>query len=69
MGREGGRTIDLKAKHCEIFYVIAGTSFRWKWRHVCKDGSVEESGESYELFYECVSAARKFGYEPQIKCS
>jgi hypothetical protein len=54
---------------CEIFHVPYNTSFRWKWRAVDGDGSsVEESQESYELFYECVCAARASGYQPQIKC-
>ena len=55
---------------CEIFHVPYNTTFRWKWRRVDEDGSVkEESEESYELFYECVCAAREHGYEPpRIKC-
>ena len=55
---------------CEIFHIALNkTSFRWKWRAVDDDGSsVEESEESYELFYECVCAARASGYQPQIKC-
>jgi hypothetical protein len=57
---------------CEIFFVPTAhaASFRWKWRHLAEDGSVkEESKESYELFYECVTAARASGYQPKIKCS
>ena len=55
---------------CEIFYVPHAASFRWKWRHLSEDGSVkDESKESYELFYECVCAARASGYQPKIKCS
>ena len=55
---------------CEIFHVPHQASFRWKWRHLAEDGSVkDESDESYELFYECVCAAREHGYQPQIKCS
>ena len=54
--------------HCEIFHVPYKKSFRWKWRHVASDGRVRESQESYELYYECVCAARKRGYQPQIKC-
>jgi hypothetical protein len=55
---------------CEIFYVPYESSFRWKWRHLNEDGNVEEeSEESYELFYECVCAARENGYQPKIKCS
>ena len=57
-------------KACEIFHVVHKKSFRWKWRHLGEDGSVEdESEESYELFYECVTAARRHGYQPCIKCS
>jgi hypothetical protein len=54
--------------HCEIFHVPFKSSFRWKWRAVAENGSVEESQETYELFYECVCAARRSGYQPQIKC-
>jgi hypothetical protein len=55
---------------CEIFPVPHKASFRWKWRHRAEDGSVKhESEESYELFYECVCAARQNGYAPKIKCS
>ena len=55
---------------CEIFHVPYKNSFRWKWRRVADDGSVkEESQESYELFYECVCAARKRGYQPRISAA
>jgi hypothetical protein len=55
---------------CEIFFVRERSTFRWKWRHLAWDGSVkEESEESYELFYECVCAARAHGYQPKIACS
>lgn len=58
---------------CEIFFVphaASFRSFRWKWRHLADDGSVkDESKESYELYYECVCAARASGYKPKIKCS
>jgi hypothetical protein len=53
---------------CEIFHVPYKQTFRWKWRHVATDGRVEESRESYQLYYECVCAARKNGYQPPIKC-
>ena len=52
-------------KTCEIYHVPHGGSFRWKWRHVAADGRVSESKHEYELFYECVCAARESGYEPQ----
>lgn len=55
---------------CEIFYVPHEASYRWKWRHLADDGSVKaESQESYELFYECVLAARKHGYQPRISAA
>ena len=53
---------------CEIFHVPFRKSFRWKWRAIDGEGRVEESRESYELFYECVCAARASGYKPQIAC-
>ena len=54
---------------CEIFYVPDAASFRWKWRQRAEDGSIkDESEESYELFYDCVCAARAHGYQPNIKC-
>jgi len=54
---------------CEIYHVPHKNSFRWKWRAHASDGSLKESKDSYELFYECVCAARKSGYKPNIKCS
>lgn len=42
-------------------------TFRWKWRHVHADGRVSESKQEYQLFYECMSAARESGYEPVVK--
>ncbi len=52
---------------CEIFHVPYRKSFRWKWRYVAADGTVrEESPESYELYYECVCAARRQGHEPRL---
>lgn len=53
---------------CEIIAIKHGHSFRWTWRHVAKDGAIKKSPEAYELFYECVSAARKSGYQPNVKC-
>ena len=55
-------------KICEIFHVPADGSFAWKWRHRSLDGRVTESKEKYLLYYECVSAALRRGYQPDIKC-
>ena len=55
-------------KSCDIRHIEdKGDSFRWKWVHQRDDGTLEESAESYGLFYECVVAARACGYEPQLK--
>lgn len=51
---------------CEIFHVPYRKSFRWKWRAVAADGKVQESQEAYDLYYECVCAARREGYEPRL---
>ena len=54
-------------KNCDIHHVTYKDSFRWKWRHQAADGTViEESEESYGLYYECVLAARARGYEPVL---
>ena len=52
---------------CKIHPVTHKGSFRWIWRHVGIDGAIRESVKSYELFYDCVLAARASGYEPQLK--
>jgi hypothetical protein len=54
---------------CEIIAVKHKDSFRWIWRHVSPEGDVDESKESYPLFYECLSAAREKGYQPRFKSS
>jgi hypothetical protein len=55
---------------CEIYHVPYKDSFRWRWRHVGEDGRITESKETFELYYECLCAARKSGYEPPkvVKC-
>ena len=55
-------------KLCEIYYVRFEGSYAWKWRHRRLDGRVIESEEKYPLYYECVSAALRRGYQPDIKC-
>jgi hypothetical protein len=55
-------------KLCEIYHVPCKGSFAWKWRHQPLEGRVIESGETYQLYYECVAAALEAGYQPNIKC-
>lgn len=56
---------------CQIFHVANSkpNAFTWKWRHTDRDGQVTEAKDSYELYYECVCAARKKGFKPEIVCS
>ena len=64
------RTVYKKGMEiCEIIAVKHKDSFRWIWRHVDARGEVDESEESYPLFYECLSAAREKGYQPRFKSS
>ncbi len=53
---------------CEIIAIKSGKSFRWKWRALGTEGGVKQSERTYELYYECVSAARQKGYQPNTKC-
>jgi hypothetical protein len=55
-------------KLCVIFPVPAQGSFAWKWRHEQANGRVVESTEKYPLYYECVAAALRQGYQPEMKC-
>ena len=55
-------------KICEIYHVPFKGSFVWKWRHQPLEGRAVESKETYQLYYECVSAALQSGYQPNIKC-
>ena len=55
-------------KLCEIYSVPAKGSFEWKWRHELANGRVIESKEKYPLYYECVAAALRQGYQPVMKC-
>lgn len=55
-------------KLCEIYPVPAKGSFAWKWRHELANGRVIESKEKFPLYYECVVAALREGYQPQMKC-
>lgn len=49
---------------CEIFHVRCQGKLRWKWRYLCEDRAPEPCEEEYELFYECLSAARDKGLTP-----
>ena len=52
---------------CEIVYVTQKQSRGWKWRPLA--AGAQACKETYELFYECVVAARASGYgAANVKC-
>lgn len=57
---------------CEIVYVKQKNGSGWKWRPLASDGHAQASPspETYELYYECIVAARAQGYRPNVnlKC-
>ena len=55
---------------CEIIYVKDAQAKGWKWRALVEEGELrpETSAETFQLFYDCVSAARTKGYRPNVKC-
>jgi hypothetical protein len=55
-------------KPCEIIYVKEAKG--WKWRRLTERGTAKApaSDETFQLFYDCVSAARAHGYHPPVKC-
>ena len=57
----------MRRMRCEIYPIFDKKSFLWKWRQVDEDGRIEESQETYFLYYDCVSAARSSGYRPKVK--
>jgi len=52
---------------CQILRISREGVQRWHWRHVAPGGHVFESAETYAFHYECVTAARMSGYEPEMK--
>ena len=53
---------------CEIFFVK--TAGGWKWRPLDDDNQPagKPSAETYQLFYDCIVAARSHGFRPNIRC-
>jgi len=55
----------MTSNSCEIFFLRRKGKLRWKWRQTALDGGVvAASNDEYELFYECLSAARDKGFAP-----
>ena len=56
---------------CKIVYEKHRGHRGWRWQAVTSQGARQTSERVYELFYECVLAARASGYcpTPELKCS
>jgi hypothetical protein len=67
----GDARINDLMRECEIFHVQQAGCAGWKWRAVSPAGTEQVSEHVYELFYECVLAARAQGYAPSpaLKCT
>ena len=57
-------------RSCEIIYVSVKDAKGWKWRALGGESKPQQetSTETFDLFYDCVSAARAKGYLPNVKC-
>lgn len=52
---------------CEIIYVSQKHASGWKWRPLA--AGAQACQETYQLFFECVTAAKASGYGPaNLKC-
>lgn len=58
----------LPTRSCKIIYVQSPQG--WKWRAIGADGKPAPVAceETYQLFYDCLSAARARGYTESPKC-
>ena len=63
--------MDKPIGHCKIVYVTKSQASGWRWQAVSPEGEMKASAELYDLFYDCVVAARARGYTPAtpLKCS
>jgi len=52
---------------CEIIYVKKPDGTGWKWRTLDPEAKPKVSEQTFDLFYDCVRAARSKGYEPNVK--
>lgn len=52
---------------CEIIYLKSAKGWKWRVLSARGDAKPRTSQETFELFYDCVSAARAKGYQPNVK--
>jgi hypothetical protein len=60
-----------KPGFCTFVYTKRRQASGWTWQAVSAGGKVTASPEIYDLFYDCVVAARARGYTPvaPLKCA
>ena len=54
-------------RQCEIIYVQRPKGWKWRAISAANEPKREPSAETFELFYECVVAARAKGYFADLK--
>lgn len=43
------------------------TGYKWKWKRADRAGAVvERSQQAFDYYFDCVTDAKKHGYEPPI---
>jgi hypothetical protein len=57
----------MSEQNCEIVCLGRLSSAGWRWRVREARGGDRTSKENFELFYECVTDARREGYEPRFE--
>lgn len=53
---------------CEIIFVRHETGNGWKWCPISAGQDRLPCKETFALFYDCVTAARAQGYNPNQRC-
>ena len=54
---------------CEIIYFKDEKGWKWRALSALGEPKAKACEETYQLFYECVMAARARGLQPRIVCS
>jgi len=57
-----------RVRNCEIIWVKSANGWQWRSLDDQKPAKRQTSRETFPLFYDCVTAARAEGYDPNVKC-
>jgi hypothetical protein len=58
----------LRVRTCEIIWVKSANGWQWRSLEQHKPTKRQTPPETFQLFYDCVTAARAKGYSPNVKC-